>query len=181
MGTDRWRSEPPCAYLSAKAGHVAKRRVGVEYSPSMLKPVRPGAVSPDMALCLSTFIHFAIVKKTSRALTLSKERAPQGPPSHTWVLPSGGTKEDKSAQRRCYPTGRCALSHTHTFSHSEPTGSPGVANEQGGGLLTYNSKHPYCVMSMNSPDPTHSSSSFSSSDPQPVPAFQKKWPMSAPE
>jgi hypothetical protein len=36
---------------------MAKRRVGVEYSPSMLEPVRPGAVSPDRALCLPTFSH----------------------------------------------------------------------------------------------------------------------------
>jgi hypothetical protein len=43
------------SYPPAKADHVAKRRVGVEYSPSMLEPVRPGAVSPDRALCLSTF------------------------------------------------------------------------------------------------------------------------------
>ena len=44
---------------------MAKRRVGVEYSPSMLVPVRLGAVSPDRALCLPTFIHFLIVSKTS--------------------------------------------------------------------------------------------------------------------
>jgi hypothetical protein len=44
---------------------MAKRRVGVEYSPSMLEPVRPGAVSPDRALCLPTFSHFVIVNKTS--------------------------------------------------------------------------------------------------------------------
>jgi hypothetical protein len=44
---------------------MAKRRVGVEYSPSMLEPVRPGAVSPDRVLCLPTFSHFVIVDKTS--------------------------------------------------------------------------------------------------------------------
>ena len=38
-------------YPPAKAGNMAKRRVGVEHSPSMLEPVRPGAVSPDRALC----------------------------------------------------------------------------------------------------------------------------------
>jgi len=37
---------------------MAKRRVGVEYSPSMLEPVRPGAVSPDRVLYLPTFSHF---------------------------------------------------------------------------------------------------------------------------
>jgi hypothetical protein len=50
---------------------MAKRRVGVEYSPSMLKPVRPEAVSPDRALCLPTFSHFVIVNKTSLSLSLS--------------------------------------------------------------------------------------------------------------
>ena len=45
IGMDRWRSEPPCVYPPAKAGHKAKRREGVEYSPSMLEPVRPGAVT----------------------------------------------------------------------------------------------------------------------------------------
>jgi hypothetical protein len=50
---------------------MAKRRVGAEYSPSMLEPVRPGAVSPDRALCLPTFSHFLIVNKTSLSRSLS--------------------------------------------------------------------------------------------------------------
>ena len=50
---------------------MAKRRVGVEYSPSILEPVRPGAVSPDRALCLPTFSHFVIVNKTSLYISLS--------------------------------------------------------------------------------------------------------------
>jgi len=50
---------------------MAKRRVGVEYSPSILEPVRPGAVSPDRELCLPTFSHFVIVNKTSLPLSLS--------------------------------------------------------------------------------------------------------------
>jgi len=50
---------------------MAKRRVGVEYSPSMLERVRPGAVLPDRALCLPTFSHFLIVNKTSLSLSLS--------------------------------------------------------------------------------------------------------------
>jgi hypothetical protein len=50
---------------------MTKRRVGVEYSPSMLEPVRPGAMSPDRALCLPTFISFVIVNKTSLSLSLS--------------------------------------------------------------------------------------------------------------
>jgi hypothetical protein len=49
---------------------MAKRRVGVECSPSILEPVRPGAVSPDRALCLPTFSHFVIVNKTSLSLSL---------------------------------------------------------------------------------------------------------------
>ena len=49
--------------VSAKACLMAKRRVGVEYSPSMLEPVRPGAVSPGRALCFPTFSHFSIVNK----------------------------------------------------------------------------------------------------------------------
>ena len=57
-------------YPPAKAGHMAKRRVGVKYSPSMLEPVRPGAVSPDRALCLPTFSHLLIVNKTSLSLSL---------------------------------------------------------------------------------------------------------------
>jgi hypothetical protein len=57
---------------------MAKRRVGVEYSPPMLEPVRPGAASPDRALSLPTFSHFVIVNKTSLSLFLS-------PPSSTEV------------------------------------------------------------------------------------------------
>ena len=58
----------PLCLPTRQAGHMAKRRVGVEYSPSMLEPVRPGAVSPDRALCLPTFSHFVIVNKTSLSL-----------------------------------------------------------------------------------------------------------------
>jgi hypothetical protein len=68
VATDRWRSEAPRVYPPA---YMAKRRVGVEYSPSMLEPVCPGAVSPDRALCLPTFSHFLIVNKTSLSLALS--------------------------------------------------------------------------------------------------------------
>ena len=55
---------------------MAKRRVGVEYSPSMLEPVRPGAVSPDRALCLPTFSHFVIVNKNSLSLSLFLSLSP---------------------------------------------------------------------------------------------------------
>ena len=58
----------PCVYQPAQAGNMDKRRVGIEYSPSILEPVRPGAVSPDRALCLPTFSHFVIVNKTSLSL-----------------------------------------------------------------------------------------------------------------
>ena len=64
----RRRSCAPLCLPTRQAGHMAKRRVGVEYSPSMLEPVRPGAVSPDRALCLPTFSHFVIVNKTSLSL-----------------------------------------------------------------------------------------------------------------
>jgi hypothetical protein len=50
---------------------MARRRVGVEYSPSMLEPVRPGAASPGRVLCLPTFCHFVIVNKTSLSLSRS--------------------------------------------------------------------------------------------------------------
>ena len=48
---------------------MAQRRVGIEYSPSMLEPVRPGAVSPERALCLPNFSHFVIVNKPSLSLS----------------------------------------------------------------------------------------------------------------
>jgi hypothetical protein len=58
--------------VSAKTCHMAKRRVGLEYSPSMLEPVRPGAASPDKALCLPTLSHFLIVNKNfSLSLSVS--------------------------------------------------------------------------------------------------------------
>jgi hypothetical protein len=54
---------------------MANRSVGVEHSPSMLEPVRPGAVSPERALCLPTLSHFLIVNKTSLSLV---QRCKQG-------------------------------------------------------------------------------------------------------
>ena len=53
---------------------MTKRRVGLEFSPSMLEPVRPGAVLPDRALSLPTvptFSHILIFNKTSLSLALS--------------------------------------------------------------------------------------------------------------
>jgi hypothetical protein len=63
---------------------MAKRRVGVEYSPSMLEPVRPGAVSPDRALCLPTFSHFLIVNKTSSLSPLSL--GSEAPPPRSLII-----------------------------------------------------------------------------------------------
>ena len=54
---------------------MAKRRLGEEYSPSMLEPARPGAVSPDRALCLPTFSHFLIVNKLHSLSPLPPSRA----------------------------------------------------------------------------------------------------------
>jgi hypothetical protein len=56
----------------------AKRKVGVEYSQSMLEPARPGVLLPDWALCLPTFSHFVIVNKTS--LSPSPSLSPPPPP-----------------------------------------------------------------------------------------------------
>jgi hypothetical protein len=94
IGTDRWRSEPPCVYPPAKAGHKAKRRVGVEYSPSMLEPVRPGAVSPDRALYLPTFSHFVIVNKTSLSFSLLHLQQSKVAPRHPEELTSGRAVAD---------------------------------------------------------------------------------------
>ena len=52
---------------------MAKRRVGVEYSPSTLEPVRPGAVSPERGVVLADIhSHLLIVNKPlSLSLSLS--------------------------------------------------------------------------------------------------------------
>ena len=86
--------ESPCAYPPAKAGHMAERRMGVEYSPSVLEPVRPGAVSPDRASCLPTFSHFLIVNKTSLFISLSLTQYPLPPPAK--IIPD---KSDTDAAR----------------------------------------------------------------------------------
>ena len=57
--------------VSAQAYHMAKQRVGVEHSPSVLEPVRGEAVLPDRVLYLPTFSHFLIVNKTSLSLLRS--------------------------------------------------------------------------------------------------------------
>jgi hypothetical protein len=57
----------------------------LQYSPSMLEPVRPGAVSPNRALYLPTFSYFVIVNKTSLSLS----------PSPT-LPPSPGRTEDQN-------------------------------------------------------------------------------------
>jgi len=75
---------------------MAKRRLGVEYSPSILEPVRPGAVSPDRALCLPTFSHFVIANKTSLSLSLSPSTA-RGPCSQK----TAATKKKNAMQIVC--------------------------------------------------------------------------------
>jgi hypothetical protein len=57
---------------------MTKWRVGVEYSPSTLEPVRPGALSPDRALYLPTLSHFVIVDKTSLSVSVSPLSLPSG-------------------------------------------------------------------------------------------------------
>jgi hypothetical protein len=86
---------PLVFYPPAKAGHMAKRRVGLEYSPSMLEPVRPGALLPDRALCLPTFSHFVIVNKTSLSLP-----PPTPPPKAKRSMRTGGKTERR--RRRIY-------------------------------------------------------------------------------
>ena len=57
----------------------------------MLEPVRPEAMLPDRALCLPTFSHFLIVKKTSLplplSLSLSHSLSPPPPPTHSLCTP----------------------------------------------------------------------------------------------
>jgi hypothetical protein len=71
IGTDRWRSEPPCVrkvratWPNGEWGYSTRRH--------MLEPVRPEAVLPDRALCLPTFSHFLIVNKL---LSLSNDAHP---------------------------------------------------------------------------------------------------------
>ena len=64
--------------LSAKACHVAKRRVGYCTRRRVLESVRAEAVLPDRALCLTNFCHFFIVNISSLS-----------PPTQTktWVSP----------------------------------------------------------------------------------------------
>jgi hypothetical protein len=63
---------------------LAKRRVGIEYSPSMLEPVvRPGAVSPDRALYLPTCSHFVIVNNTSLSHTHTHTHTHRHTHTHT--------------------------------------------------------------------------------------------------
>jgi hypothetical protein len=50
---------------------MAKRRVGIQYSPSHAGPVHPEAVLLERALYLPTFSHFLIVNKISLSLSLA--------------------------------------------------------------------------------------------------------------
>jgi hypothetical protein len=112
-------------HVTRPPGHMVKQRVGVEHSPSMVEPVRPGAVSPDRALCLPTFSHFLIVNKTplsfslsplslshsltlshslSITLSLSLSLSPRSPLTDSLFLP-----------RQSYPTGRCTYRLIHSL------------------------------------------------------------------
>jgi hypothetical protein len=89
IGTDRWRSEPPCVYPPAKRATWPNGEWEYSTCRHMLEPVRPGAVLPDRALCLPTFSHFLIVIKSSFSLPpppalsfcLSVSPSPSPPPS----------------------------------------------------------------------------------------------------
>ena len=92
---------------------MAKRRVGVEYSPSMLEPVCPGAVLPDRALCIPTFSHFLIVNKTSLSPPLSPATVTCSyiVGWHRWALGSGNLVQAPQALRhdtRTTMTGPCS-------------------------------------------------------------------------
>jgi hypothetical protein len=79
---------------------MGKRRVRLEYSPSMLEPVCPGVVSPDRALCSPTLSHFLIVNKTSLSLSLAP---------HVLI----------ALLRSLLCTDKCACAHSHlTCAHS---------------------------------------------------------------
>jgi hypothetical protein len=54
---------------------MAKRRVGGRVL-AINAGARPGAVSPDRALCIPTFSHFVIVNKTPLSLSLSLSLSP---------------------------------------------------------------------------------------------------------
>jgi hypothetical protein len=73
--TDRWRSEPPCVHPPAKAGPHGQTEIGGRVLTVNAGARAPRGVSPDRALCLSTFSHFVIVDKTSLSLSLSLDRA----------------------------------------------------------------------------------------------------------
>jgi hypothetical protein len=68
IGTDRWRSEPPCVCQVARRATWPNGEWGYSTRRHMLEPLRPEAVLPDRALCLPTFSHFLIVNKTSLSL-----------------------------------------------------------------------------------------------------------------
>ncbi len=108
-------------YLPTRqAGHMADRRVWVEYSPSMMEPVRPGAVSPDRALCLPTFSHFVTVNKTS--LSLSSPLSLSLSLSQSCVLQTGaeqvGQVYEKSRSSNVYRSTQNQVSRDPTPSFS---------------------------------------------------------------
>jgi hypothetical protein len=94
IGTDRWRSEPPCARQGVPRGQTESG--GIALTVICWSPCAQ-AVLPDRALCLPTFSHFLIVNKTYLSLSLSRSPCVQG---------------------RCHPTGRCAYRPSVTSSSS---------------------------------------------------------------
>ena len=97
---------------------MAKRRVGVEYSPSILEPVRPGAVSPDRALCLPTFSHFLIVKSLSLALLLSLSLSQTCTTQTNQNSQVNEKKKTKHTSNLLSVSLTHSLTHTHTLSHT---------------------------------------------------------------
>jgi hypothetical protein len=108
---------------------MAKWRVGVEYSLSMLEPVRPGAVSPDRTLCLPTFSHFLIVNKTSLSLSLSLALAlalslalalagSLSPPPLSPMNVCVQRRYMYNNIRTCTNMYTCARTHPHTRTHT---------------------------------------------------------------
>ena len=70
IGTDRWRSEPPCVRNGMPHGQTDSG--GVVLAVVCLSPC---AVLTDRGLCLPTFSHFLIVNKTSLPPVYSRRRS----------------------------------------------------------------------------------------------------------
>jgi hypothetical protein len=113
IGTDRWRSEPPCVSKGVPHGQTESGGIVLPlYSPSYAGPVRPEAALPDRMLCLSTFSHFLIVNRTSLSVasssssSSSSSRQRQSPEAHVRAI-IGAVLFD-------------ALIHSHLFAFNSP-------------------------------------------------------------